>query len=93
MKPFLRVSVVIGTRGCLMSAVQAFLLGMMVAWTPCLIALAWLLWAAPLAASEEPEHRAEREPAQQSNPSHRGNQPKTDNKYRPNPVLDVSRRS
>ena len=27
-----------------MNAVQAFVLGMMVAWTPSLILLAWVLW-------------------------------------------------
>jgi hypothetical protein len=75
-----------------MSTVQAFLLGMMMAWTPCFITLSWLIWVAPLGGSEEPEHRAEREPAQQGNPSHRGEQSKADNKYRPNPAVDASRR-
>lgn len=28
----------------LMSTVQAFLLGIMVGWTPCLLVLGWLLW-------------------------------------------------
>jgi hypothetical protein len=35
-----------------MNAVQCFLLGMMVAWTPTLVVLAWLLRWAPRVVSE-----------------------------------------
>jgi len=37
-----------------MSAVQAFFLGMVVAWLPSLIILAWILRHRPLGASDEP---------------------------------------
>jgi len=42
-----------------MSAIQAFLLGMMVAWTPSLVLLAWFLsrGAAP-AVQDQPKERA-----------------------------------
>ena len=37
-----------------MSTIQAFFLGMMVAWTPSLIVLAWLFRGAPRSGSYEP---------------------------------------
>lgn len=40
-------------RGGSMSTMQAFFLGMMAAWTPSLILLAWLLRQAPLSADPE----------------------------------------
>jgi len=36
-----------------MSVLQAFALGAMVAWTPSLIAIAWLLWRTPLIGLDE----------------------------------------
>jgi len=36
-----------------MSSLQAFALGAMVAWTPGLIVVAWLLWRAPLVGLDE----------------------------------------
>ena len=39
--------------GGAMSTVQAFMLGMMVAWTPSLVIVAWLLRDAPLGVSVE----------------------------------------
>jgi hypothetical protein len=37
--------------GAAMTSIQAFLLGLMVAWTPSLIAFAVLLWRAPVIAA------------------------------------------
>jgi len=31
--------------GAVMSTLQAFLLGLMVAWTPSVLVLAWMLWS------------------------------------------------
>jgi hypothetical protein len=42
-----------GRDGGVMSTVQAFLLGMMVAWTPSLIIVGWLVRDAPLGVSAE----------------------------------------
>jgi hypothetical protein len=39
--------------GALMTALQAFLLGLMAAWTPCLLLLAWLLPYRPITDSED----------------------------------------
>ena len=63
-----------------MSTVQAFLLGMMVAWTPSLIFLVWLLRDARLSDSHKFSDCQEQEPAHESGPSHRGEQSETDNK-------------
>ena len=51
-----------------MSTVQAFLLGMMVAWTPSLIVLAWVLRDALAYRLHNKEDRFEQKPAQQGGP-------------------------
>jgi len=51
-----------------MGAIQAFFLGMMVAWTPSLIVLAWLLRVAPRSDSQESLDCQEQEAAQQGGP-------------------------
>jgi len=46
-----------------MTALQIFLLGIMAAWTPSLVVLAWLIYRAPLAAKETCDPRADEDTA------------------------------
>jgi hypothetical protein len=53
-----------GIKGALMNGLEVFLLGMMAAWTPSLLVLAWALWRAPTDPSrEERQRRSIEQPA------------------------------
>ena len=51
------------TGGRLMSTMQAFFLGMMMAWTPSLLILAFALWDVPFSSEPDQVERPEQGPA------------------------------
>jgi hypothetical protein len=57
-----------------MDTVQAFFLGLLIAWVPCLAILAWLLWRAPLISSMEAPARRMRARTRQRNAKRSGQQ-------------------
>ena len=46
-----------------MTALQIFLLGLMVGWTPGVLLLAWMIYRTPLAANDSPELHADQDTA------------------------------